>query len=74
MEEIRRFNGDIRTKEALKQYFEAFIAEECVRMAYERKDVSHIADAKELLDKVFTQIEIDYAIPTQQGEQTNQAK
>lgn len=73
-EQIRLFNGDIHVKSALKEYFDMFIAEECVKMAYDRKNVSHIADAKELIDKVFQQIEIDYAIPNQPTEQSNQAR
>ena len=73
-EQIRLFNGDIHLKEALKEYIEMYIAQEAMRKLYAREDVTHIADAKELIDKIFQQIEIDYAIPNQPREQTNQAK
>ena len=73
-EQIRLFNGDIHLKSALKEYFDMFIAEEGIRKMYAREDTAHIADAKELIDKVFQQIEIDYAIPNQWTEKNNQAR
>lgn len=74
MELIRRFNDDKATKEALQEYLKAFIAETAVIMMYERKDTSHIADAYDLINKAFDQINIDYGIQQKPIEQTNNAR
>lgn len=74
MDLIRRFNDDKATKNAVQQYFTDFIAEEGVRLMFERKDTTHIADAKELLDKAFMQIEIDYGVQKEYRNGENPAK
>lgn len=74
MELIRRFNDDKATKEALQEYLKAFIAETAVTMMYERKDTSHIADAHDLINKAFDQINIDYGVQQKPIEQTNEAR
>lgn len=74
MDLLRRFNDDKHTKQALKEYLLAFISQEAVSLIFERKDVSHIADAKDLIDKAFMQIEIDYGVPAKQQKPTNEAK
>lgn len=74
MEEIRRFNADVSLKEAVKEYFDAFIAKECVRMAYDRKDVSHIADAKELIEGAFNLLEETYGLKEKPPVLVNEAK
>ena len=74
MELLRRFNDDRATKEALREYLEMFIGDEAVKMVYERKDVAHIADAKDLLDKAFSQLEIDYGIQPKYENTENRAK
>lgn len=74
MDILRRFNDDKATKNAVQQYFTDFIAEEGVKLIFDRKDTSHIADAKELIDKAFIQIEIDYGIQKEYRAKGNQAK
>lgn len=74
MELLRRFNDDKATKEALKDYLNQFIAETAVNLMYERKDTSHIADAHDLINKAFDQINIDYGVQQKPIEQTNNAR
>lgn len=74
MELLRRFNDDKATKEALKDYLNQFIAETAVNLMYERKDTSHIADAHDLINKAFDQINIDYGLKQKPIEQTNNAR
>ena len=71
---ILQFNGDVSTKEAVQEYITSFIAKEGVRRMFSKEDVSHIADAKLLLDGAFEQMSIDYGIPTKPTEPTNQAR
>lgn len=71
---LLRFNGDEHTKEALKTYITNFIALEGLNRMYDRKDVSHIADAKELIDKAFEQLEYEFGISIQEKEVTNEAR
>jgi hypothetical protein len=49
-------------REEVKAYIDAYIADEAVRMVFDRKDVSHLADAKELVDKVFDQMSLDFEV------------
>lgn len=74
MEILRTFSGDIGTKEAVINYVTDFIAEEGIRLMFDRKDVSHIADAKMLIDKAFEQLSKDYAIPTKPTTPINEAR
>ncbi len=69
-----RFNGDVHTKEAFKEFLIAFINQEALEKMYKREDVSHIADAKDLVDRAFEQLAIDYAIPDKERENTNTSK
>jgi hypothetical protein len=71
---LRAFNGDVHTKEALKAYIDNFIGQEGVRRIFDREDVSAVADAKELIDKMFEQLEIDYGIPKPKKEHQNESR
>ena len=75
MDEIlRKFNGDPHTKGTLVEYLIDFIEQEAIRRIYERKDVTAIADAHELILKAFEQLEVDYGIKVQHKAPTNYAE
>lgn len=74
MDLLRRFNDDIATREAVKQFFIDAIADEAVRRTFGREDVSHIADAKDLIEKTFEQLSIIYGIQKGEREQKNNAR
>lgn len=65
MESLRRFYNDAGTREDLKTFLTDFIASEGVRLIFERKDVSHIADAKMLIDQAFEELNTLYGIQEQ---------
>lgn len=71
---LRQFNGDIHTRDAVKAYFEAHIAQYALEKMFDRKDVSGIADAKDILEKAFNQLEIDYGVPQKTQTPTNNAR
>ena len=60
MEPLNQFyNSD--KKEAFYDFFVEVLKEETAKRVFERKDVSGIADAKELLDKVYDKLKRKYA-------------
>lgn len=71
---LRSFNGDIQMREAFKQYLSDFIAQEAVRLIYTRTNTDHIADAHELLNKAFEQLDVDYGITEQPTKPFNTAR
>lgn len=71
---LRSFNGDLHTKEAFKQYMSDFIAQEAVRILYTRGDATHIADAHDLINKAFEQLDVDYGITEQPTKPFNTAR
>jgi len=73
-EVLRKFNGDPHTKDAFKAYMLSYIEAEAVKRVFNREDVSSVADAYELMNKVFEQLGIDYGIPDKYTPPTNEAK
>jgi hypothetical protein len=71
---LRRFNGDKNTKKDILdfciEYFNARILEE----AYKGGSVTSLAQAVNELKNAFEQLEIEYAVPTQQPPQDNPAR
>lgn len=61
-------------RDTLKAYIQSVIDQEALERMYEGKSVDHIADAKMLLDKTFSQLENEFAIPRTTEEQGNQAR
>lgn len=49
-------------REEVKQYVDDYFTQEAVRMVFERKEVKHLADAKELWDKAFEQMAVDFEV------------
>lgn len=71
---LRKFNGDIHTKEALLEYIHMCIADEGVRRIYAGEDVAGVKDARKLIDLSFEKLQDQYAIPDKQIENTNTAR
>jgi len=61
-------------RDTLKAYMQSVIEQEALQMMFEGKDVSHIKDAKALLDKTFNQLEHEYAIEPDTPTTQNQAR
>jgi hypothetical protein len=60
--QLRQFNGDIHTKEAVLTYCVEFFERQLINRAYEGKDVKSLADAVQELKGAFEQLSIDYGI------------
>ena len=73
-EVLRKFNGDPHTKDAFKAYMLSCIESEAVKRVFNREDVSSVADAYELINKTFEQLETDYGIQPKHTPPTNGAK
>lgn len=73
-EVLRKFNGDPHTKEFVKEYISEYIKQEGVIRIFDRKDVSAVADAHELIMKAFEQLSIDYGTHDKPKNPINQSK
>ena len=71
---LKQFNGDLETKSQLITFIHDYIQSETIKRVYERKDVSGIADAKELVDGAFSALEEMYGIKERPPVQINEAK
>lgn len=71
---LRRFNDDVGTKEALRDYMAYFIGLEGVRRIFARESVDAVADAKELIDKAFEALATEYGIKPQATTPTNDSR
>jgi len=74
MNQLRQFNGDVETKNQLITFIHDYIQSETIKRVYERGDVSHIADAKELIDGAFNLLEETYGVRERPPVQVNEAK
>lgn len=57
---ILEFYKNEKLREAVRTYMQAVFNQEIINRVYERKSVEYIADATELVDRAFAQMEIDY--------------
>lgn len=57
---VQDFYTNQPLREAVRSYIEECFRQEAVDKVFKREDVSHIADAKELLDTAFTQMEAEF--------------
>lgn len=71
---LRQFNGDLRTKEAFHAFVVDAINEDAIERMYRGEDVSHIKDAKDLIDKAFSKLDIIYGIKQTTKISTDQSK
>jgi hypothetical protein len=57
---IQDFYRNKVMRDAVRQYIDDCFVKEAVEKMFNREDVTHIADAKELLDKAFSSMEVDF--------------
>jgi hypothetical protein len=58
---LNRFYNDEHTRNELIDFLNDFIDSEGLRRMYNREDVSAVADAKELIERAFSELENLYA-------------
>ena len=74
MDLLRQFNGDITLKEEVLQFIHAHINTTALERMYKGDDVSHIKDAKELIDGAFDSLQEIYGIKIKENVATNEAR
>jgi len=74
MDPLESFYNDDVTKNALLQHLYSEIDQEALTRLYEGKDVSHIRDAKALIDRAFTKLADIYSKPKNHGRTKRSSK
>lgn len=60
-------------REAVQEYILTVLRKEAIDMVFERQDVFYVADAKDLLDKAFKQMELEFR-PAKTNSTINEAR
>lgn len=71
---LRQFNGDKNTKQELLEFIHEHINTVALERMYKGEDVSHIKDAKELIDSSFDALEDVYGIKLEPKPHVNHSK
>lgn len=71
---LRRFNGDVNTKEALVEYLTNHLKEKIIERALLKQNTDSLADAIIELENGFEQLAIDYGIKQQSKPITQDAR
>jgi len=74
MKSLQSFNLDKDTKENVRQYLLQFFRDEAVRKLMNREDTVALADATELLDKAFENLDVIFNSKVDKKEQINQSR
>ena len=53
------FARDVATREEVKQYFDFYIREQIINRAFAKQDVKDLAEAKELIDGIFSKMDYE---------------
>jgi hypothetical protein len=61
MDKLKSFYLDTAMKEAVKEYLDSYFKSVAVQRVMTRKDVSGIADAKEIIEKAFSHLATKYS-------------
>ena len=74
MKSLLSFYNDKDTKENVYNYLVDYLEKEAVKRVFDREDVSAIADAKEVIDKAFSNLEVLFNKKVEKKEQINEAR
>jgi hypothetical protein len=53
------FARDVATREEVKEYFDQYIKGKILERAFAKQDIKDLAEAKELIDGIFAQMEYE---------------
>lgn len=62
MDILQRFNSDKHLRDALLEYVHNVIDQEGLAKIYSGEDVSHVKEARELIDKAFNDLQEQYTV------------
>ena len=71
---LRRFQTDANLRNEVIAFIGNFIEQEAVNRVFKREDVSSVADAKELIDLAFNELENLYGIKKETPQRKNQSR
>ena len=71
---LLQFQRDEHIRNEVIDFINSFIDDEAVKRVYERKDVSAVADAKELVNLAFAEISNLYGIKNKTNKSVSQSK
>ena len=71
---LNQFYNDEQTRNELIQFIHNFIDQEGLSRIYNREDVSSVADARELIDLAFSELENIYGIKEKVAQRKNQSR
>lgn len=74
MKSLQEFWNDKDTKNNVQEYLINYLKEEAVRKLFDKEDVSAVAEAKEMIDKAFTNMDLLFEPKAKQKEQVNEAR
>jgi len=74
MKSLLSFYNDKDTKENVYNYLIDYLEKEAVKRVFDREDVSAIADAKEVIDKAFDNLEVLFNKKAEKKESINEAR
>jgi len=73
MKSLSEFYADKEMCTNVKSYLDEFIKSEGIRMLFERENIEGVADAKEIIDKAWENLELMFA-PKQKKKIGNEAR
>lgn len=71
---LRMFYNDKNTKEEVHAYLVDFLKEEGVRKLFDKEDTAGVAEAKEMIDKAFDNLEVLFASKSAPKNINNEAR
>lgn len=71
---LQEFYQDTTTRDNVHSYLIDFLKEEAVRKIFDKEDVSAVAEAKEMIDKAFENMDVIFSPKLQVKTQTNEAR
>lgn len=74
MKSLQEFWNDKDTKNNVQEYLINYLKEEAVRKLFDKEDVSAVAEAKEMIDKAFTNMDSMFESKAKAKEQVNEAR
>lgn len=74
MKSLQEFYQDKDTRENVHSYLIDFLKEEAVRKIFDKEDVSAVAEAKEMIDKAFENMDVLFLPKLEAKEQKNEAR
>lgn len=74
MKSLLEFHQDTETKNNVHSYLVDFLKEEAIKKVFDKEDVSAVAEAKEMIDKAFENMDIIFRPKLEVKEQKNEAR